>query len=372
MKMMKLIGKTRGALLAAILAAAAFATLPLAAGTTIGMTATDKSGESSFVSGLHFDGNPPSLANDYVVTNGSMALRTPAFTATEATNIVFGGKSLTIGNSTTKDNVFGICTLYPDEARKATITVNDLRIYGRNIVNMVGAGKGCLAGHITIYDTSKGSSQFRCGNNPNRILEVAATIEGDADKAITFNYMKTGCEFRMTGDMSSFLGTVSVPEHTSSGVTYNDGRFVIACPYAASSTTVADSNSLTLGPNFSYVGTGTLAVPAGTRFTAAYDAGTGTTVPVVMDAENFTLAASGKFEVSPISRMSRKEHPSIRTACRIGACRLTRMATGCRRCQSSCIHTSRWLTLQRPVRIRTATEIGIYTAPGSGVMFGAM
>lgn len=298
MKMMKLIGKTRGALLAAILAAAAFATLPLAAGTTIGMTATDKSGESSFVSGLHFDGHPPSLANDYVVTNGSMALRTPAFTATEATNIVFGGKSLTIGNSTTKDNVFGICTLYPDEARKATITVNDLRIYGRNIVNMVGAGKGCLAGHITIYDTSKGSSQFRCGNNPNRILEVAATIEGDADKAITFNYMKTGCEFRMTGDMSSFLGTVSVPEHTSSGVTYNDGRFVIACPYAASSTTVADSNYLTLGPNFSYVGTGTLAVPAGTRFTAAYDSGTGTTIPVVMDTEHFTLAESGKFEVS--------------------------------------------------------------------------
>ena len=40
-----------------------------------------------------------------------------------------------------------------------------------------------------------------------------------------------------------------------------------------------------------------MSIPAGTRFEAAYDAATGTTAPVTLDAEHFTLAA-GSLEVA--------------------------------------------------------------------------
>ena len=279
----------------------AFAYLPLSAA-TITMTASDGSGKSSFDSGLNWpDGIPPSPENDYVVprVNGvNYSLRTPNITATEPTNLVFKGKSLSIGDSTTatRDCVFGIATTYTDESCKATITVNDLRLYGKNIVRVLKSGMMCLAGGITIYRTDYPALFW--GDKDGAILEIASTVTGTADNRISFSHFK-GSEFRVTGNMASFLGTVDVAatpdtekEH------YYGGRLVLACPYAAKSTTVNAPTCITLGPNFSYVGTGTLAIPAGTRFTAAYDAGAGTTVPVVMDAEHFTLAESGKFEVS--------------------------------------------------------------------------
>ena len=275
----------------------AFAYLPLSAA-TITMTASDGSGKSSFDSGLNWpDGNPPSPGNDYVVPRvGSInyALRTPNFTATEPTNIVFKGKSLSIGDSTasTRDCVFGIATTYTDESCKATITVNDLRLYGRNIVRVLKSGMMCLAGGITIYRTDYPSHFW--ADQDDAILEIASTVTGTADNSISFSHFNQGAEFRVTGDMSTFLGAVDV----TATANYYGGRLVLACPYAAKSTTVNAPNCITLGPNFSYVGTGTLAIPAGTRFTAAYDAGAGTTVPVVMDAEHFMLAESGKFEVS--------------------------------------------------------------------------
>lgn len=275
----------------------AFAYLPLSAA-TITMKASDGSGKSSFDSGLNWsDGNPPSPGNDYVVPRvdgKNYSLRTPNLTATEPTNIVFKGKSLSIGDSTpsTKDCVFGIATTYTDESCKATITVNDLRLYGRNIVRVLKSGMMCLAGGITIYRTDYPSHFW--ADKDDAILEIASTVTGTADNSISFSHFNQGAEFRVTGDMSTFLGAVYV----TATADYYGGRLVIACPYAAKSTTVNAPNCITLGPNFSYVGTGTMAVPAGTRFTAAYDAGAGTTVPVVMDAEHFMLAESGKFEVS--------------------------------------------------------------------------
>lgn len=276
----------------------AFAYLPLSAA-TITMTASDGSGKSSFDSGLNWpDGIPPSPENDYVVprVNGvNYSLRTPNFTATEPTNLVFKGKSLSIGDSTasTRDCVFGIATTYTDESCKATITVNDLRLYGRNIVRVLkSGGMMCLAGGITIYRTDYPAHFW--GDKDDAILEIASTVTGTADNSISFSHFNQGAEFRVTGDMSTFLGAVVV----TATANYYGGRLVLACPYAAKSTTVNAPNCITLGPNFSYVGTGTMEIPAGTRFAAAYDAGTGTTIPVVMDTTHFTLPATGGFELA--------------------------------------------------------------------------
>ena len=288
------------------LAGMAFAYLPLSAD-TITMSATDGSGKSSFDSGLNWpDGIPPSPENDYVVprVNGvGYALRTPASTATEPTNIVFKGRSLTIGvdNGTlSRDCVFGIATVYANEAQKATITVNDLRVYGRNIISQLANGKACLAGNITIYGTETTyASQFRL-NQSNRIFEIASTIKGEDDKAITFTYSRPDSEYRVTGDMSLYFGKVTFATATSGGTVYSGGRLVLACPYAAKETTVNSSNYLTLGPNFSYVGSGAdngFTIPAGTRFAAAYNVGTGTTDPVVLTS-HFKLPATGGFEVA--------------------------------------------------------------------------
>ena len=275
----------------------AFAYLPLSAA-TITMKASDESGKSSFDSGLNWpDGNPPSPENDYVVprVDVNYTLRTPNFTATEPTNLVFKGKSLSIGDSTasTRDCVFGIATAYTNEAKKATITVNDLRLYGRNIVRVLKSGMMmCLAGGITIYRTDYPAHFW--GDKDGAILEIASTVTGTADNSISFSHFNQGAEFRVTGDMSTFLGAVYV----TATANYYGGRLVLACPYAAKSTTVNAPNCITLGPNFSYVGTGTMEIPAGTRFAAAYDAGTGTTIPVVMDTTHFTLPATGGFELA--------------------------------------------------------------------------
>ncbi len=256
----------------------------MAGAATITSSGSDAAGKSSFYSGTIFGGTPPSAENDYVVVNG--ALRTPDFVSTTVTNLVFGGNSLTLGNVSTVGQ-FAMKAVYSDDNKRATVTINDLRLY-RCYVNMASERKCRLAGNITVYAANT-PAQFQCSTAGNRIFEIASTVMGAANAGILFEKALDTSEFRMIGDMSGFLGTVQT--------TCNGGRLVLACPYAAASTAIGEETKLSLGPNFSYVGTGTMALPAGTRFTAGYDAATGTTVPVTLDAEHFTLAA-GNFEVA--------------------------------------------------------------------------
>ena len=260
----------------------------MAGAATISSTGGDSAGKSSFDSGLIFGGAPhPTAGNDYVVIS-SHVIRTPDFVAKVATNVVFRGDSLSLGNGSSRGQ-FALKTVYPDDSKRATVTINDFRIYAASVLNMASEKKGRIAGNMTIYATSSKPARFQCSTSINRIFEIASTITGATGTGIQFENALETSEFRLTGDMSGYLGTVLA--------TCNGGRLVLACPYAAASSDIGSTVALTLGPNFSYVGTGTMAIPAGTRFTAGYDADTGTTVPVTLDAEHFTLAA-GNFEVA--------------------------------------------------------------------------
>ena len=260
----------------------------MAGAATITSSGGDATGKSSFDTGLIFGGAPhPTAGNDYVVIS-SHVIRTPDFVARSATNVVFRGDSLSIGNGSSKGQ-FALKTVYPDDSKRATVTINDFRLYAAAVVNMASEKKGRIVGNMTIYAPSSNPAHFQCSKAGNRIFELASTITGAAGTGILFENALETSEFRMIGDMSGYLGAVQA--------TCNGGRLVLACPYAAASTAIGEETKLSLGPNFSYVGTGTMALPAGTRFTAGYDAVTGTTVPVTLDAEHFTLAA-GNFEVA--------------------------------------------------------------------------
>ena len=219
----------------------------MAGAATISSTGSDAAGKSSFDSGLIFGGAPhPSAGNDYVVI-GSHVIRTPDFVAKTATNVVFRGDSLSLGNGSARGQ-FALKTVYSDDSKRATVTINDFRLYSSAVLNMASEKKGRIAGNMTIYATSSKPAHFQCSTSINRIFEIASTITGATGTGIQFENALETSEFRLTGDMSGYLGTVRA--------TCNGGRLVLACPYAAASSDIGSTVALTLGPNFSYVDSG--------------------------------------------------------------------------------------------------------------------
>jgi hypothetical protein len=281
----------RNAIAVLVVELAAFA--PLMA-VPVASTGSDGSGKSSFDTGAIFGGSPhPASGNDYEVSGGHL-IRTPQFVSTAETNVVFRGDSLSLGNSLTAEvasrGQLAIKTVYTADSKRASVTVGDLRLYNHAYVSMSTANAKCrLAGGIAVYASADRPAQFSGSNDTNRIFEVSAALTGSAETGIKFHEAKTDSEFRIVGDMSGYFGKVQTDG--------NCARLVLACPYAASLTLIGASDKLTLGPGFSYAGTGTVAIPAGTRFVAGYDAEAGTSVPVVLDAAHFTLA-SGGFEIA--------------------------------------------------------------------------
>ena len=280
----------RNAIAVLVVELAAFA--PLMA-VPVASTGSDGSGKSSFDTGAIFGGSPhPASGNDYEVSGGHL-IRTPQFVSTAETNVVFRGDSLSLGNSLTAEvasrGQLAIKTVYTADSKRASVTVGDLRLYNHAYVSMSTANAKCrLAGGIAVYASADRPAQFSGSNDTNRIFEVSAALTGSAETGIKFHEAKTDSEFRIVGDMSGYFGKVQTDG--------NCARLVLACPYAASLTLIGASDKLTLGPGFSYAGMGTVAIPAGTRFVAGYDAEAGTSVPVVLDAAHFTLA-SGGFEI---------------------------------------------------------------------------
>ena len=278
------------------LAALAFMSASTAWGLTIVQSSKDDApGKSSFVQGnassIFGDRSHPNLDYDYEVVGGNL-MRTPEFTSSRITNLVFSGHSLSLGNESTdaasKNGLLGIKTVYKDDTKRATLTIDDLRLYNYAVLNHATDNSTCrIAGNMTVYATSAGNAHAGFyAYDTARVMEISSAVAGNATAGIKF-YIGARSEIRMLGDMSGYYGAVTVA---------NNGRFVLACPYAAVSTTFS-SGALTLGPNFSYVGSGNMAIPAGTRFVAGYDADAGTTTPVTLDAAHFTIA-DGKFEIA--------------------------------------------------------------------------
>ena len=255
----------------------------------------DAAGKSSFVQGnassIFGDSSHPNQDYDYeVISNKTM--RTPEFTSSRITNLVFSGHSLSLGNESTdaasKKGSLAIKTVYKDDTMRATLTIDDLRLYNYAVLNHATDNSTCrIAGNMTVYAAAAGNAHaVFYAYNTARVMEISSVVAGNATAGIGFT-IGSRSEIRMLGDMSGYYGAVTVA---------NSGRFVLACPYAAVSTTFS-SGALTLGPNFSYVGSGNMAIPAGTRFVAGYDADAGTTTPVTLDAAHFTIA-DGKFEIA--------------------------------------------------------------------------
>lgn len=255
----------------------------------------DAAGKSSFVQGnassIFGDRSHPNQDYDYEVVWNNL-MRTPEFTSSRITNLVFSGHSLSLGNESTdaasKKGSLGIKTVYKDDTKRATLTIDDLRLYNYAVLNHATDNSTCrIAGNMTVYAAATGDAAASlCAFSTARVMEISSVVMGTAAAGMKFS-VSASSEMRMLGDMSGYYGSANV---------VGGGRFVLACPYAATSTTFT-SCALTLGPNFSYVGSGNMAIPAGTRFVAEYDADSGTTIPVTLDAAHFSIA-DGKFEIS--------------------------------------------------------------------------
>ena len=263
--------------------------------TIVQSTKGDAAGKSSYVQGntqsIFGDKSHPNLDYDYEVVGGNL-MRTPDFISSRITNLVFSGHSLSFGNESTdaasKNGSLGIKTVYKDDTKRATLTIDDLRLYNYAVLNHATDSSTCrIAGNMTVYAAAAGNAHAGFyAYDTARVMEISSAVAGNAAAGMKFT-IGARSEIRMLGDMSGYYGAVTVA---------NSGRFVLACPYAAVSTTFS-SGALTLGPNFSYVGSGNMAIPAGTRFVAGYDADAGTTTPVTLDAAHFTIA-DGKFEIA--------------------------------------------------------------------------
>ncbi len=124
------------------------------------------SNKEGIVSGEYWDGNPPSLANDYHVATTRFLLTPNGGTYT------FGGKSLTFGTEGS-DNGYAIMMLQ----NGVDLTVNDLRLVNGRIGSWSSAAAK-LRGNITVESTDAERPFEFFGQSASDVLHLYASVSG--------------------------------------------------------------------------------------------------------------------------------------------------------------------------------------------------
>ena len=193
---------------------------------TITLTAADSTGASSFIDGARWsNGEVPSPGNDYVVALGTASgqnIKTPAYNVNNptkaATNVVFAGKSLTLGSGTAAGRLNIKTVASASYKDKSTITISDLRLVHKDSYILQGDGTSSFA---TLY----GNISFLCpmasvsttstpyfSVGANRVIDLYSALSAEPGygfKVIHSSDKNLGW-VRLMGDNPGFKGYMAV------------------------------------------------------------------------------------------------------------------------------------------------------------------
>ena len=180
------------------------------------LTATDAAGQTSFNTGLHWQGgispaDAGSAEIDFLVRGGKQ-VRTPDNTG--GASYTFGGKSLTLGdpdNPSSKGELsFKTCNYY-NSGRFGKITINDLRLYGGIIYVGTGNSYAYLLGTVNVFSKRDAPFEFNSGTK-ERMMNLDGKLVGEPDTGICIS---VGTNYVRGANANTYAGNFTVKGNTA-------------------------------------------------------------------------------------------------------------------------------------------------------------
>ena len=201
----------RGRRLAALLAVTVLAGAPVAlvqsaqAADYVRLKGDDSSGSSAFLSTNWSDNRTPHGDADYIVTDNFL-LRGPAYSNKNATNYVFGGRSLTLGTSSSS----GRLALGAGGGGGRTTVGNLVLVKGQ--LRVVAANLTApLYGNITVESPASAPFAVQSASGV-RTMHIYSAISGEEGTGLLFSSDVTSstCTSILYGDNSNYLGSFTI------------------------------------------------------------------------------------------------------------------------------------------------------------------
>ena len=200
-----------GRRLAALLAVGMVAGAPVAlvqsaqAADYVRLKGDDPSGQSAFLTTNWSDNRTPHGDADYIVTNNFL-LRGPAYSNKNATNYVFGGRSLTLGTTSSS----GRLALGAGGGGGRTTVDNLVLVKGQ--LRVVAANLTApLYGNITVESPASAPFAVQSASGV-RTMHIYSAISGEEGTGLLFSSDVTSstCTSVLYGDNSNYLGSFTI------------------------------------------------------------------------------------------------------------------------------------------------------------------
>ena len=201
----------RGRRLAALLAVTVLTGAPVAfvpsahATDYVRLKGDDPSGRSAFLTTNWSDNRTPHGDADYIVTNNFL-LRGPAYSNKNATNYVFGGRSLTLGTTSSS----GRLALGAGGGGGRTTVDNLVLVKGQ--LRVVAANLTApLYGNITVESPASAPFAVQSASGV-RTIHIYSAISGEEGTGLLFSSDGTSstCTSILYGDNSNYLGSFTI------------------------------------------------------------------------------------------------------------------------------------------------------------------
>ena len=221
LKKVEITARFLGRRLAALLAVSVLACVPVAfvpsahATDYVRLKGDDPSGQSAFLTTNWSDNRAPHGDADYIVTNNFL-LRGPAYSNKNATNYVFGGRSLTLGTSSSS----GRLALGAGGGGGRTTVGNLILVKGQ--LRVVAANLTApLYGNITVE--SPASAPFAVQSSTGeRTMHIYSAISGAEGTGLLFSSdsANSTCTSVLYGDNSNYLGSFTIGGGANNTLTF--------------------------------------------------------------------------------------------------------------------------------------------------------
>ena len=211
LKKVEITARFWGRRLAALLAVSVLACVPVAfvpsahATDYVRLKGDDPSGQSAFLTTNWSDNRAPHGDADYIVTNNFL-LRGPAYSNKNATNYVFGGRSLTLGTSSSS----GRLALGAGGGGGRTTVGNLILVKGQ--LRVVAANLTApLYGNITVESPASAPFAVQSASGV-RTIHIYSAISGEEGTGLLFSSDVTSstCTSILYGDNSNYLGSFTI------------------------------------------------------------------------------------------------------------------------------------------------------------------
>lgn len=175
----------------------------------------DPSGQSAFLTTNWSDNRAPHGDADYIVTNNFL-LRGPAYSNKNATNYVFGGRSLTLGTSSSS----GRLALGAGGGGGRTTVGNLILVKGQ--LRVVTANLTTpLYGNITVESPASAPFAVQSASGV-RTIHIYSAISGEEGTGLLFSSDVTSstCTSVLYGDNSNYLGSFTIGGGANNTLTF--------------------------------------------------------------------------------------------------------------------------------------------------------